>query len=224
LSSRRSAGHRRWTVDPKQFYQDDGISGALFGPERPGLHALLTALAAPRRPFDVVLVTEQSRIGRDSLLTLTTVMTIQNAGVRVFAVRDDREIDLEAGGGIGEAQEYLAAWAAGQERKKASQRIRPGLRTRAEKGHVCYGGGGTFGYRSVEVKTAGGIKRDHVEWEIVPSEAQTIVRIFQMIRDGFGFKRTASRLNGDGVPGPSRAKFSPTSIRKIRIALHSRSI
>jgi len=204
-----------YTVDAKHIFKDEGVSGALFGKERPGLHALLTALQSSRRPFDAVLVTEQSRIGRDAILTVKTIMEIQNAGARIFAVRDDREIDLEASEGMGEVQEFIAAWSGAQERKRAGQRIRPSLRERAKAGHVCYGGGGTFGYKSVEVKVAGGTKRDHVEFVIVPEQAKTIRRIFEMVAQGFGFKRIVSALNREGVPGPRGAKFSPTGLRKI---------
>ena len=144
-----------------------------------------------------------------------TIMEIQNAGARIFAVRDDREIDLEASEGMGEVQEFIAAWSGAQERKRAGQRIRPSLRERAKAGHVCYGGGGTFGYKSVEVKVAGGTKRDHVEFVIVPEQAKTIRRIFEMVAQGFGFKRIVSALNREGVPGPRGAKFSPTGLRKI---------
>src|SRR5438445_1686717 len=110
-----------YTVDAKHIFKDDGVSGKLFGAERPGLHALLTALQAPRRPFDVLLVTEQQRIGRDTVLTLKTIVDLQNAGVRIFAVRDNREIDLESSDGMGGIQEFIAAWSGAAERQKAGQ-------------------------------------------------------------------------------------------------------
>ncbi len=46
---------------------DDGISGAEFV-NRPGLAALLAALS-PRPPFDVLVMAEASRLGREQIET-----------------------------------------------------------------------------------------------------------------------------------------------------------
>ena len=58
------ATRKGWTVAEDHVYADDAISGALFGAQRPGLYRLLNALK-PRPPFQVLVVMDQSRLGRE---------------------------------------------------------------------------------------------------------------------------------------------------------------
>src|SRR5437867_10198402 len=91
--AREYAKRKGWTVADEHIYTDDGISGAEFV-KRPGLAHLLAALS-PRPPFGVLIVSEQSRIGRDTIRTLATIQRIQDVGVRIYSYLDDREITLE---------------------------------------------------------------------------------------------------------------------------------
>ena len=57
-----------WTVDDSAVFVDDGISGAEFA-NRPGFLRLMNALK-PRPPFQVLVMSEESRLGRDPALCL----------------------------------------------------------------------------------------------------------------------------------------------------------
>src|SRR5215813_12304253 len=59
------AERKGWTVDPRYLFVDENTSGAEWK-QRPGFNALLAALD-PRPPFGVVIVSELSRIGRDTV-------------------------------------------------------------------------------------------------------------------------------------------------------------
>ena len=61
------AKRKGWTVDPAHVYQDDGISGAEFV-KRPGFLRLMNALK-PRPPFQVLIMSEESRLGREQIET-----------------------------------------------------------------------------------------------------------------------------------------------------------
>ena len=63
--ARAYAARKGWTIAEEHVYSDDGISGALFGDKRPGLARLLNALK-PRPPFDVLVMSEESRLGREA--------------------------------------------------------------------------------------------------------------------------------------------------------------
>src|SRR5207244_1993031 len=76
-------------------YADDGISGAEFK-NRPELNRLLAGLpdrGAP--PFDVLVMSEHSRLGRDMRNTTSTFGRIIEAGVRVFFYMTDEELRLD---------------------------------------------------------------------------------------------------------------------------------
>ncbi len=208
---RAFAAKNGWTVDDNHVYTDDGISGAVFGDGRPALARLLSNLDG-NRPFDVLLVTEQSRIGRDAILTLSTILKIQNAGVRIFEARSGREITVNDAEGLGEIQEFIKAWGGAQERKKAGERVRPALRRRAEAGHVP--GGKVFGYRNVEVKNGDG-KRDYVTWQVIPEQAAVIRRIFEEVAAGRGFQAVARTLADEGAPSPRNHGWSLSGVRKV---------
>src|SRR5688500_10362478 len=63
------AARKGWNVGgDDMIFKDDGVSGALFGASRPGLARLLLALK-PRPPFDVLVMSEQSRLGREQFET-----------------------------------------------------------------------------------------------------------------------------------------------------------
>src|SRR5262245_45941879 len=80
---RRYAEQRGFTLDDRYIFSDDGISGAEFL-KRPGLTALLDTLE-PAPPFQVLLVTEQSRLGRETVATLAVIQKIEEAGVQIHA-------------------------------------------------------------------------------------------------------------------------------------------
>jgi len=54
-----------WTIADQPVYEDDGISGAEF-PNRPGFVRLMASLK-PRAPFQVLIMSEESRLGREAI-------------------------------------------------------------------------------------------------------------------------------------------------------------
>jgi DNA invertase Pin-like site-specific DNA recombinase len=80
--ARAYATQKGWTVDEGLVFVDDGISGAEFA-NRPGFLRLMNALK-PRPPFQVLVMSEESRLGRESIETAYALKQIVNAGVRVF--------------------------------------------------------------------------------------------------------------------------------------------
>src|SRR5215831_7530084 len=69
------AGRKGWVVRPAHVYVDDGVSGAEFV-NRPGLTALLGALEQRPRAFDVLVMAEESRLGREAIETAWTLKRI----------------------------------------------------------------------------------------------------------------------------------------------------
>src|SRR5262245_10472074 len=76
------ATRRGWTVNQDAIFADDGVSGALFADKRPGLARLLNALT-PHTPFQILVMSEESRLGREAIETGWTLKRIIDAGVRV---------------------------------------------------------------------------------------------------------------------------------------------
>jgi DNA invertase Pin-like site-specific DNA recombinase len=92
--ARAYAGRKGWIVDDAYVYVDDGISGAEFA-NRPGFLRLMTALK-PRPPFQILIMSEESRLGREAIETAYALKQLVTAGVRVFFYLEDRERTLNS--------------------------------------------------------------------------------------------------------------------------------
>jgi DNA invertase Pin-like site-specific DNA recombinase len=82
--ARAYAARKGWIVTDAHVYVDDGISGAEFL-KRPGFLRLMNALK-PRPPFQVLVMSEESRLGREAIETAYALKQLIAAGVRVFFI------------------------------------------------------------------------------------------------------------------------------------------
>ncbi len=214
------AARKGWTVAEEHIYVDDGISGAEFV-KRPGLVRLMNALR-PKPPFQVLLMSEESRLGREQIETAYALKQIITAGVRVFYYLEDRERKLE--GPTDKLLLSVSAFADEMEREKARQRTFDAMLRKAKQLHVT--GGRAFGYKNEPVYADvpgpdGRRQRLYVKRIINAEEAAVVRRIFELCAAGKGVKRIALILNHEGAPAPiprpaSRPRgWSPSSVREI---------
>jgi DNA invertase Pin-like site-specific DNA recombinase len=212
------AVRKGWAVTDEHVYVDDGISGAEFV-KRPGFLCLMNALK-PKPGFQVLIMSEESRLGRESIETAYALKQIMDAGVRVFFYLEDRERTLDTA--MDKVMLSLTNFAAEMEREKARQRTHDALLRKAKALHVP--GGSVYGYENVEVLSStpeadGRRKRLHVTRRINPTQAAVIQRIFELYASGLGITRIAKRLNVEHVPPPRRDRprhgWAPTAIREI---------
>jgi site-specific DNA recombinase len=219
--ARAYASRQGWTVVDAHVYMDEAVSGAQF--DRPGLGRLLAAIDG-RPPFDVLIISEQSRLGRATIPTLALLQQLVVAGVRVFTYLDDREITLDDE--MGEIQAFIGSWASSSERRKARQRTAEALARKAGAGHSA--GGRVFGYRNVchgcdqdHGAGRGHCAGAHVERRVHPDEAAVVERIFTLCAEGRGLRGIALTLNASGAlaPVPRRAGrphgWAPSSVRAV---------
>src|SRR6266851_1058996 len=198
--ARAYAVRKGWTVAEEHVYIDDGISGAEFHEKRPRYLALMNALGQ-RAPFQVLIIMDQSRLGRSTREIPYTLGRIMDAGVRIFCYLSDSELQ----GSTQTDQFMLAAMAYvdGMHREQSRQRTRDAMRRKAERGHVA--GGQVYGYVNHEITRPGRDgrqARDYVELRIHEQEAAVIRRIFAEIAAGRGFITIAKGLTADGIPAP----------------------
>ena len=137
-----------WTVPEACIFVDDGISGAEFA-NRPGFVRLMASLK-PRPPFQVLIMSEESRLGREAIETAYALKQLIQAGVRVFFYLEDRERTLDSP--TDKIKLTLTAFADELEREKARQRTYDAMMRKAKAGYVT--GGRVFGYDNVEITDA----------------------------------------------------------------------
>jgi site-specific DNA recombinase len=201
------ASRKGWAVADEHIYIDEGISGAEFA-NRPGFLRLMNALK-PRPHFQVLVMSDLDRLGRESVDTTYAVKQLSMAGVKIFAYLEDREIRLDSP--IETLITQVQSFGAALEREKARQRTYDALSRKAKAGHVT--GGRLFGYDNVRLDS-------HVERRINETEAAVVRRIFDLSIDGYGVKAIAKRLNAEGAPSPRAQQgrsqsWSPSSVREV---------
>lgn len=107
------AARKGWTVDEAHVYVDDGISGAEFA-NRPGFLRLMNAIATKPRPsFDVLVMSEESRLGREAIEAACPPKQI---------ILEDRDRTLDSP--IEKIMLSLTTFADGLERERSWQRVR----------------------------------------------------------------------------------------------------
>ena len=211
--ARQYAVRKGWTVDDASVFIDDGISGAEFA-TRPGFLRLMNSVK-PRAPFQVLVMSEESRLGREAIETAYALKQLVTAGVRVFFYLEDRERTLDSP--TDKIMLSLTAFADELEREKARQRTYDAMLRKAKAGHVT--GGRVFGYDNVEMLGADG-KRAFVVRKVNDAEAEIVRVIFDLSRKGRGLNAIAKLLNSQGAVAPRSQQarprsWAPSSVREI---------
>jgi DNA invertase Pin-like site-specific DNA recombinase len=212
--ARQYAARHGWVVLEECIRVDDGISGAEFI-KRPGFLRLMNALK-PRPSFQVLIMSEESRLGREAIETSYALKQILDAGVRVFYYLEDRERTLDSA--TDKVLLAVTSFAGELERERAQQRTHDALLRLARAGRVT--GGRLYGYDNVEVTAPGPDgrpKRQYVTRNSNPEQAAVVRRIFELCAEGWGFTRLAKQLNAEHVPPPrpGGTSWAPSAIREI---------
>jgi DNA invertase Pin-like site-specific DNA recombinase len=123
---------------------------------------LLNALK-PRPRFDVLIMSEESRLGREAIETAHAMKQLIQAGVRVWFYLEARERTLDSP--TDKLLMSVTAFADELEREKARQRTYDAMIRKARAGHVT--GGRVFGYDNLQVTNPDGTRGDRV-WAARP--------------------------------------------------------
>lgn len=214
--ARAYAARKGWVIAEEHIYSDDGISGAEFL-KRPGFLRLMNNLK-PRPPFQILIMSEESRLGREAIQVSYAFKQIIDAGTRVFFYLNDQERKLD--NALDKVMLSLTNFASEMEREKTSQRTYDAMLRKAKLLHVT--GNKVFGYDNVSVysqdaETDGTRRRQYVVRKVNPGQAKVVVRLFEMFASGFGLARIAKALNQDRIPPPHGGNLGwcPTAIRDI---------
>jgi site-specific DNA recombinase len=210
------AVRKGWTIAEEHIYVDDGVPGAEFV-RRQGFLRLMNALK-PHPPFQVLIMSEESRLGREAIQVSYAFKQIIDSGVRLFFYMTDQERKLD--NALDKMMLSLSNFASEMEREKASQRTYDAMFRKAKVLHVT--GNKVFGYDNVpvygsETNTDGTRRRQHVVRQINNQQAKVVMRVFEMYASGFGLVRIAKRLNEERIPPPHGGTLGwcPTALRDI---------
>ena len=200
--ARQYAARKGWIVDDDRDLVDDGISGAEFA-NRPGFLRLMNALK-PRAPFQVLVMSEESRLGREAIETAYALKQLVQAGVRVFFYLEDRERTLDSP--TDKIMLSLTAFADELEREKARQRTYDAMQRKAKAGHVTGGASSATTTSRSPARTASGrTSSGEINEPKPPSSGGSS----SCARPATGLTRITKALNEDRVPRRGRNRGVP---------------
>lgn len=188
-------------------YRDEGVSGGEWV-RRPGVLQLRAAVVADPRPWDVLVVRDLDRLGRDAIRLPELLAHLADYDVRVVEWSTGQTVALD---GMALIVAQLRAGLAQIEREQIAHRTRTALAQRAERGLVT--GGRVYGYRNA--RTAAG-----VVYELDEAEAAVVRDIYVRVGRGESLRAVARALNALRVPSPradggGTGSWCPETVRGI---------
>lgn len=182
-----------------QFYVDDGYSGANFN--RPDFKRMMNDVECGK--VGIVIVKDQSRLGRDYLQTgMLMEITFPQYDVRFIAINDgvDSENGVSDFSGI---KNYFNDFYA----RDTSRKIRAVQRAKGERGEQV---GATIPY--------GYMKNPDNPKQIIPNPetAPIVKRIFEMCAEGKGVRKIVEILSKERILSPGAYAFKTNGSRSGR--------
>lgn len=188
-------------------YRDEGVSGAEWV-NRAGIAALRADANASPRPWDVLVVRDLDRIGRDGIRLPVLLADLADVDVRVVEWSTGQTAPVDTMGRmIASIRSHLAE----MEREQIAHRTRTALAQKAARGLVT--GGVVYGYRNRR-------SADGVRYEVHPDEAAIVREIYERASRGESGRVIACALNTRGIPSPRAAgggtgSWCPSTVRAI---------
>ena len=165
------------------FYEDRDRSGYTFE-QREGYQTMRRELM--RHKKDILIVKDFSRFSRRNSRGLVELEDLRDAGVRIISIGDGIDFPNDDDWLKIQFQFLINEMPVTDTSKKVKSVIK---RRQADGNWLC---AAPYGY----------ILNKHKEFEIVPTEAEIVRRIFQLYIDGWGYKRIANQLTDEGIPTP----------------------
>lgn len=169
------------------FYEDRDRSGYTFD-QRPGYQAMRRELVSHQK--DILIIKDFSRFSRRNSRGLVELEDLRDAGVRIISIGDNIDFPNDDDWLKIQFQFLINEMPV----TDTSKKVKSVIKRRQQDGKwIC---AAPYGY----------IVNKRQEFEIVPTEAEVVRRIFQLYIDGWGYKKIANQLTDEGVPTPRMAE------------------
>ena len=169
------------------FYEDRDRSGYTFD-QREGYQDLRRKLLDHQ--LDILVLKDFSRFARRNSRGLVELEDLRDAGVRIISIGDSIDFPNDDDWLKIQFQFLINEMPV----TDTSKKVKSVIKRRQEDGKwIC---AAPYGY----------IINKHHAFEIVPTEADIVRRIFSLYIDGWGYKKIANHLTDDGIPTPRMAE------------------
>jgi site-specific DNA recombinase len=190
----RYCHERGWDV--AGTYTDDGVSGTVPVDQRPAGLQLLTD--AEQHRFDLVLVYQVDRLGRDPLVVLSAIQRLEQAKVRVQSMNEAFDPSDPLG-------KFLVTMLSGIGRLVRDQQVQRSVdnSNQRARGGQYLGTPPPYGYRVEGHRATARLVIDDSPIPGFPHSPADVMRlIFQTLADGGTCWQAATLVNSLGIPSP----------------------
>ncbi len=165
------------------FFEDRDRSGYTFE-QREGYQRMRKGLL--NHTYDILVVKDFSRFSRRNSRGLVELEDLRDAGVRIISIGDGIDFPNDDDWLKIQFQFLINEMPV----TDASKKVRAVVKRRQKDGQwIC---AAPYGYKI----------NARQEFEIVPTEAEVVRKIFELYIDGWGYKRIANWLTDEGIPTP----------------------
>ena len=165
------------------FFEDRDKSGYTFD-QRPGYQKMRRELTEHRK--DILIIKDFSRFSRRNSRGLVELEDLRDAGVRIISIGDNIDFPNDDDWLKIQFQFLINEMPV----TDTSKKVKSVIKRRQQDGKwLC---AAPYGY----------ILNPRQEFEIVPAEAEIVREIFRLYIDGWGYKKIANHLTGQGIPTP----------------------
>lgn len=176
------------------FFEDRDKSGYTFE-QRPGYQAMRRQLMS--RKTDILVVKDFSRFSRRNSRGLVELEDLRDAGIRIISIGDNVDYPNDDDWLKIQFQFLINEMPV----TDTSKKVRAVVKRRQEDGRwIC---AAPYGY----------IVNARQEFELVPTEAEIVRKIFQLYIDGWGYKRIANYLTDERIPTPRMEERSRAEVQ-----------
>ena len=169
------------------FYEDRDRSGYTFE-QRENYQKMRSGLMGHQ--YDILIVKDFSRFARRDSRGLVELEDLRDAGVRIISIGDDIDFPNDDDWLKIQLQFLLNEMPVTDTSKKVKSVIR---RRQEDAKWIC---AAPYGY----------VVNKQQQFEVVPTEAEVVRKIFALYNDGWGYKKIANRLTDEGIPTPRMAE------------------
>lgn len=169
------------------FYEDRDRSGYTFE-QREGYQKMRRELMAHKK--DILIIKDFSRFSRRNSRGLVELEDLRDAGVRIISIGDGIDFPNDDDWLKIQFQFLINEMPV----TDTSKKVRSVVKNRQAKGEwIC---AAPYGY----------IMGKRGEFEIVPTEAEVVRKVYALYLDGWGYKKIANHLTDEGIPTPRMAE------------------
>lgn len=178
-----------------RWVRDEGESGAK---ERPGFDEIVYG-EVTNPPIEGVVAGKTDRVARDINVYYYYKMMLTKKNIKLISVAED----FGQMGVFAAMLEAFTICAAQMERENIAKRTSGGRRIKAANGGYS-GGRAPLGYRV-----------ENGNLKVVPEEAETVRRIFELTAEGLSRQKVCDALNAEGRVNKSGKPFSTSTIQTV---------